>query len=310
MLWNDMFLCQIPHIDAQHMALFDHIEKLGNMHGDVSRIPKTLEFLENYTCEHFSDEESLHKQLRYPNALEHSRQHGAFVQQIQKVRKEYDASGHNLATMMDMNHAIVDWLKQHILQSDKQFVQFFHSRSEEERSALRLPHRPWIPESSQVFYQKATGTSVKPDAVPAGAKKTATVMKTGSWTDAMLCGIPLIDEQHQELFRQIDILKDRGNKDRVPGVLRFLTDYVVKHFNDEESLHLKSRYPQAQGHRKLHENFVKTFLELKAKYENSTGDFSTLMEVNKVIFDWLKEHVLKVDKQFAKYYLELPENAG
>ena len=134
MLWNDQFQCRIPHIDAQHMALFEHIEKLGTMHGDVSRIPKTLEFLESYTAEHFADEESLHGQLRYPQALEHQRQHHAFVAQIRKLRKDYDASGHNLATLMDVNHAVVEWLKKHILHSDKQFAEFFHSKPEEARS--------------------------------------------------------------------------------------------------------------------------------------------------------------------------------
>lgn len=308
MLWNDQFLCHIPHIDAQHKALFDHIEKLGAMHGDVSRIPKTLEFLETYIAEHFSDEESLHRQIRYPRALEHQRQHHAFSAEVKKLRGQYDASGHNLATFLEMNHAVVEWLKAHILHSDKQFAEFFLAAPEDAQRAVRLPHRPWIPESSHSFYQEATGIRPKPG-VNVAVEKGAKVVSGGSWTDAMLCGIPQIDEQHKELFRQVDILRDRSNTDRVPGVLRFLADYVVKHFNDEESIHLRSRYPHAAEHRKLHENFIKTFWELKAKYEKSTGDFAAVMEVNKVVYDWLKEHVLKVDKQFAKYYLALPENA-
>ena len=125
----------------------------------------------------------------------------------------------------------------------------------------------------------------------------------------MLCGIPAIDAQHKELFRQLDILRDKGNKDRVPGVLRFLADYVVRHFNDEEMLHLKSRYPQAADHRKIHEEFVKTFWELKGKYDKSAGEFTAVMEINKVVYDWLKSHVLKTDMAFAKYYLELPGNS-
>ena len=305
MLWNDRFQCMIPHIDAQHMALFQHIELLGTMHGDVSRIPKTLEFLETYTSEHFADEESLHAQARYPRALEHQRQHKDFVGQIKKVREEYNASGHNLATLMEMNHTIVEWLKAHILQSDKLFANFYHALPEERQHSLRLPHRPWIPESSQSFYQSVTGVPPKPVANDAGSSKGTKTVMGGSWTDTMLCGIASIDEQHKELFRQLDILRDRGNADRVPGVLRFLADYVVQHFNHEESLHLKSRYPKAAEHRKAHEHFVKTFWELKAKYDTSSGDFASVMEVSKVVFDWLKNHVLKVDKEFAKFYLEL-----
>ncbi len=292
MLWNTAFECQIPHIDAQHKALFDHIELLGNMHGDLTRIPMTLEFLEKYTTEHFSDEESLHSQLRYPHALEHQRQHKDFINQMRKLKANYNASGHTLSTLMEMNHTLVDWLKAHILQTDKRFAEFYHGRTQETRDSVRLPHRPWIPDASQ----KAS-------------PETATHTLSGSWTDAMLCGIPHIDEQHKELFRQLDILQNRGNTERVPGVLRFLADYVVKHFNDEESLHLKSRFPGAAGHRKLHADFIDTFQQLKAKYEKSDKEFAAVMEINRVVYDWLKEHVLKVDKQFAKYYLELQENA-
>ncbi len=306
MLWSTVFQCEIPHIDAQHMALFNQIDKLGTMHGNVARIPETLEFLEMYTSEHLADEQSLHHQTRYPRALEHERQHQAFVRHIQKMRTDYNASGHNLSTLMEMNHAIVEWLKSHILSSDKQFANFYHALPGEVKRGLRLPHRPWIPESSQSFYQEVTGIRIKEE--PSPAIRSATRVTGSSWSDAMLCGIPAIDEQHKELFRQIDILRDRGNKDRIPNVLRFLADYVVKHFNDEESIHLRSKYPHAAEHRKLHVNFINTFQELKAKFDKSEGDLSAILELNKVVFDWLKEHVMKVDKQFAKYYLEREEN--
>jgi hemerythrin len=309
MLWSDVFSCGIPHIDAQHMGLFEHIERLGTMHGDVSRIPMTIDFLDDYTAEHFADEESLHQQTRYPRALEHSRQHKVFTDKIKKLRSDYEDSGHSLATLMDMNHALVAWLKEHILQVDKLFVQFFNPLPDEVKRAVRLPYRPWIPESSQSFYHEATGVRPKP-ADDAKEARTTTTVFGSSWSDTMLCGIPLIDEQHKELFRQIDALRDRSKKDRIPGVLRFLADYVVKHFNDEESLHLKSRYPQAADHRKIHENFVKTFWELKGKYDQSGGEFAAVMEINKVLFDWLKNHVLKTDIAFVKYYFSLPENGG
>lgn len=307
MLWNQLFQCDIPHIDAQHKALFEHIDRLGTMHGDISRIPETLDFLEKYVAEHFDDEESLHQQTRYPRALEHRRMHQRFAEHLKKMRRDYNASGHTLSSLMEMNHAIVEWLKTHILHVDKTFVTFYHALPDAVKDAVRLPRRPWIPESSQSFYEKVTGIKVRDTSVK--REGAATSVLGSSWTDAMLCGIPAIDEQHKELFRQIDILRDRGNKDRIPSVLRFLADYVIKHFNDEESLHLRSRYPKASGHRRLHENFVKTFTEMKAKFDSSAGDFAVLMELNNVVFDWLRGHVMKVDTDFAKYYLALPENA-
>lgn len=41
------------------------------------------------------------------------------------------------------------------------------------------------------------------------------------WNSGLETGIPAIDEQHKELFRQVDILLDNGNKDRVPDTLNF-----------------------------------------------------------------------------------------
>ena len=211
---------------------------------------------------------------------------------------------------MEMNHAIVEWLKQHILISDKQYADFYHALPGEKKRAIRLPHRPWIPESSQSFYQETTGIRAAPQrpGTTIGPGGGPTGIARASWSDAMLCGIPAVDEQHKELFRQIDILRDKNNKDRIPSVLRFLADYVVKHFNDEESLHLRSKYPQAAEHRKLHAIFIKTFHQLKAKYDASPGDLAAVLEINKVVFDWLKEHVMKVDKSFATYYLSLEES--
>lgn len=203
---------------------------------------------------------------------------------------------------MGMNRAVVAWLREHILHSDKQYATFFHALPEEKQRSLRLPQRPWIPESSQSFYQEATGIHYKD--MPKGVRSNTSMRFIGSsWTNNMLCGIPLIDEQHKELFSQIDILRDKGHKDRIPSVLRFLADYVVKHFNDEESFHLRSHYPNAAEHRKIHEAFVKTFLELKARFDDSGGDLSTILELNKVVYGWLKEHVMKVDMEFAEYYL-------
>lgn len=312
MLWSNLFQCQIPHIDAQHKALFEHIERLGTMHGDLSRIPETIEFLAMYTREHFADEESLHHQTRFPRALEHQRRHQGFVAEIARLRKEYEASGHSLSTLMEMNHAIVEWLKTHILSSDKAFADFYHALPGERKRGLRLPHRPWIPESSQSFYQEVTGTRPKAETAVSDRRAASEGSRVfgSSWTDTMLCGIPAIDDQHKELFRQLDILRDRGNKDRVPNILRFLADYVVKHFNDEESLHLRSRYPQAAGHRKLHEDFIRTFTELKGRYEQSGDKSAIVLEINRVVYEWLKSHVMKVDREFGKYYAQQREESG
>ncbi|MDR1044067.1 MAG: hemerythrin family protein [Candidatus Adiutrix sp.] len=122
------------------------------------------------------------------------------------------------------------------------------------------------------------------------------------WTAALETGIPKIDQQHQALFRQADILMDASQKDRIPDTLDFLGRYVFKHFNDEEVMHAAVKYPKAATHKEMHRQFITTFKNLKKKYEESKQSLAIAMEINKVVVGWLKEHIMVQDKDFARYY--------
>ncbi|MDR2527667.1 MAG: hemerythrin family protein [Synergistaceae bacterium] len=124
------------------------------------------------------------------------------------------------------------------------------------------------------------------------------------WNKSLELGIPAIDDQHKELFRQIDILFDRNNADRVPQTLKFLGEYVEKHFRDEQLIHIRARYPKAAPHRKLHADFVAAFKKLKEEYDKGSDKLPVLLKINKTAASWLKGHILVHDKEFAVYYKE------
>lgn len=125
------------------------------------------------------------------------------------------------------------------------------------------------------------------------------------WNSTLECGIASIDEQHKELFRQVDILLDNSNRDRIPETLNFLGQYVVKHFAMEEAMHNRSRYPKTMAHKKLHTDFIATYKGLRNEYETSGHNLAVLMKINKVAVSWLKEHIMMQDKDFAKFYRQL-----
>lgn len=124
------------------------------------------------------------------------------------------------------------------------------------------------------------------------------------WNSSLECGIPAIDEQHKELFRQVDILLDNTKKDRVADTLNFLGAYVQKHFATEEAMHQRCRYPKAIEHKRIHDDFVKTYKELRAEYEQSGHKLDLLLKINKAAVGWLKEHVMGHDREFSTYYKE------
>lgn len=121
------------------------------------------------------------------------------------------------------------------------------------------------------------------------------------WDASLEIGIPVIDEQHQSLFRQVDDLLDHSKADRVRETLTFLAEYVLMHFGAEESMHHASKYPDALSHKKMHEAFVETLGELNEEYESTGGEMLILMKITKIALDWLKYHIKGADKDFGEY---------
>jgi hemerythrin len=122
------------------------------------------------------------------------------------------------------------------------------------------------------------------------------------WSKSLETGIPNIDAQHQELFRQVDILLDGKNANRHKEVLDYLGKYIVKHFSDEQKMHADSKYPKAVEHKKYHDEYVKVFAQLKDKYIKEGPTPSNNMEINRSVVGWLKDHIMVRDKEFATYY--------
>jgi hemerythrin len=122
------------------------------------------------------------------------------------------------------------------------------------------------------------------------------------WNNTLETGIPVIDEQHKELFRQVDILLDTSNKNRVNETLDFLGKYVIKHFTAEEAMHARSAYPKAAEHKKMHVAFVSTYKNLHDEYTKSGMNLATLMKINNTVVNWLKDHIMREDKNFAAFF--------
>jgi len=122
------------------------------------------------------------------------------------------------------------------------------------------------------------------------------------WNASFETGIAKIDEQHKELFRQVDILMDRTQTDRIPATLDFLGKYVIKHFSDEQIMHASSKYPKAEAHKKLHTDFIAKYKDMKNQYDSSGDKLSVVMNINKICIGWLKEHIMIQDKDFANYF--------
>ena len=121
------------------------------------------------------------------------------------------------------------------------------------------------------------------------------------WSKAFETGIAKVDEQHKQLFEQVDILMDKDNANRHKEVINFLDDYIVKHFSYEQQMHRETKYPKAGEHKKMHDDYIVVFHKMKDKYFKEGATIMNNMEINKTVVGWLKDHIMVHDKEFGTY---------
>ncbi len=128
------------------------------------------------------------------------------------------------------------------------------------------------------------------------------------WTEDLSVGVEEIDDQHKELFRRINALVDairRGEcKDVIDGVLKFLEDYAVVHFAEEEAHMVRHRYPEYTLHKAQHAIYLKALMDLKrqaAQPRAHGGSYELSVMTNQVVVDWIIAHIANVDKKLGEF---------
>lgn len=125
--WSEQYSVQVPEMDAQHRILFDCINEL---HDAMSArqgqavLGGILDKLIDYTRTHFVDEEALFTSHNYPERESHIREHEAFVEQVAKVRRDYEAK--TLMLSLQTLNFLQDWLKNHIQKVDRHYGEWLN----------------------------------------------------------------------------------------------------------------------------------------------------------------------------------------
>uniref|UniRef100_UPI0038CC0595 bacteriohemerythrin n=1 Tax=Luxibacter massiliensis TaxID=2219695 RepID=UPI0038CC0595 len=108
-------------IDSQHRILFDRINDLldacANGKGRAE-IAATLKFLEDYTKEHFDDEEVLQRESGYPDRVNHKKYHEGFKRVVHQLGEQLQKEGPTVVLVGKINSSIGGWLVNHIQKED------------------------------------------------------------------------------------------------------------------------------------------------------------------------------------------------
>lgn len=127
-----------------------------------------------------------------------------------------------------------------------------------------------------------------------------------NWSDQYSLAIPSIDNQHKKLIELINQLHEAlaaGKAKEVLGsILVELADYTVTHFKFEEQMMNKHGYTSFNGHVTVHNEFVNKIQGYVNDFEQGRSAFS--ISLMNFLRDWLTNHILKTDKEYAKWFAD------
>jgi len=117
----------------------------------------------------------------------------------------------------------------------------------------------------------------------------------------MSVGISEIDEEHKKLVELIGQLEEaaltKQEHAAIGDVVRELLMYAAFHFQHEERLMAEASFQGTEQHKAIHNRFIDTAAALKTDFD--LGREQVTEKTLQFLSDWLSEHIMVQDKEFA-----------
>lgn len=125
------------------------------------------------------------------------------------------------------------------------------------------------------------------------------------WNPGLSVGVEVIDQQHKVWFEKAGQLFEAGQQGRakeyILQMFDFLDEYTKQHFSDEEKYMTEIHYPEIEAQKRAHQSFIADLARLKQNYHESGGNILLIVNANKMIINWLTQHISMMDKRIGEY---------
>ena len=78
-----------------------------------------IDFLDEYAKQHFRDEEAYMEEISYPEIDVQKKAHASFVNELAKLKQNFNEGGGNILVILNANRMVINWLTNHIRSMDK-----------------------------------------------------------------------------------------------------------------------------------------------------------------------------------------------
>jgi hemerythrin len=130
------------------------------------------------------------------------------------------------------------------------------------------------------------------------------------WTPELSVGVEEIDNQHKELYRNVDVFfeqirKGNGNGNLV-NLFSYLESYATTHFSLEEKymaiFHVEGcGYEDAKVHKAEHRAFLRDFTAYREEFLENGPTLLLVAEFQKWIVNWMAGHFGKTDRGLGRF---------
>jgi hemerythrin len=133
-------------------------------------------------------------------------------------------------------------------------------------------------------------------------------MEKIEWTKNLQLGIDVLDRQHKDVIAAmaaaVGAAEGSAGKKQLIGLFDKLRDILMKHFETEEKLMDNSDYPDIDGHKVLHGEFMEEFEDILYKAGSGETGPKFAQELKENVADWFILHIQKNDLKMAPYIVE------
>ena len=125
------------------------------------------------------------------------------------------------------------------------------------------------------------------------------------WNEKLNIGVEVIDKAHAELFRivgkMIELVEDGTHRQTAcKEGLRYLEEYTMKHFSEEEAYMRSIHYRGYAEHKKVHDHFrEQTLVSFRKSLEASGYTKVAVERFLGVLLGWLTGHTMTEDQEIA-----------
>ena len=129
--WQDDLATGIDLIDEQHKGIFDRFAEFKKACDEgcaKEDIVKLLLFLEDYTRDHFREEEEALQEAGDAELSAQQQAHKMFLNDIADLKRKIGEDGPAMLEILEMKRLLIRWLIQHIKHQDMAYVDLLKGR--------------------------------------------------------------------------------------------------------------------------------------------------------------------------------------